>query len=399
MSWKRLVAGFMLAVFLVGPAGGCSRKPERKPVMPLTKIGLSVADATRDGNVVIRKVMGEKGRAGRVKIIFANAGGDPLRQEKDLERLVKKERVRAVVAQFVDPATAAGMVRRLKEAGVKVVALDTLVPDAPLDAYVAPDHARAGELLAQFVRENLPDGGGAPARVLFLSGDPDNPGMEAVAAAFREFFSGYPQVEVLVENIPQAEPGAVPPLMEGILVRYGNAVNAVAAADSRLAVAAIEVLRARGLVDAVVTAGVGADLRATELLSAGQHEAEVDVQPEILGGAALTAAVELVKKGEWRYETRVPNGDLSVPAQLVPVRLIRPESLYLLTERWQKYGGGGGSGSSSGGAGKKKNEQGGGSKGAGGGSGKQTRLRITTQDGRTVEVEIPGEIKKIETVQ
>ncbi|MGQ9511748.1 hypothetical protein [Thermodesulfitimonas sp.] len=126
----------------------------------------------------------------------------------------------------------------------------------------------------------------------------------------------------------------------------------------------------------------------------------MDVQPEMLGTATLRAAVDLVRRGEWAYETRIATGDFSVPAQIVPVRLIRPANLYLLTERWRKYGGGGSSGKSSprGGRGRA-----GGGKGAGQGGKKgaerKTRLRVTTQDGRTVEIDVPGEVKKIETVK
>lgn len=398
MSRRRLVGTLALVLLILIVAGGCPRKAPRKPVLPL-KIGLCVADAARDGNMIIRQVIQRKARAERVRIIFADAQNDPARQERELERLVRKERVKAVVVQFVDPAAAGGMVRRLRERGVKVIALETLVPNAPLDAYIASDHARAGELLGRFVAESLPGGGGAPARVLFLSGDPSDPGMAAVTAAFRGVLNAYPAVAVTVENVPGSDPRAVGPLVTGTLDRYGNAVDAVAAADSRFAVAAVEVLRARGLAGRVVTAGVGADRRATDLMSAGQHGAEVDVQPEMLGTAALRAAVDLVRRGEWAYETRVATGDFSVPAQIIPVRLIRPANLYLLTERWRKYGGGGGSpkGSSRGDG----EGAGGGGAGKGGkkGAAKKTRLRVTTQDGRTVEIDVPGEVKKIETVK
>lgn len=396
MSRRRLRGALALVLLILFLAGGCPRKAPRKPVLPL-KIGLCVADAARDGNTVIRRVFQEKARAEKVRIIFADAQNDPARQERELERLVKKERVKAVVVQFVDPAAAGGMVRRLREAGVKVVALETLVPDAPLDAYIASDHARAGELLGRFVVESLPGGGASPARVLFLGGDPGDPGMAAVGAAFRGVLGAYPAVAVTVENVPRSDPRAVGPLVTGTLDRYGNAVDAVAAADSRFAVAAVEVLRARGLVGRVVTAGVGADRRATDLMSARQHGAEVDVQPEMLGTAALRAAVDLVRRGEWAYETRVATGDFSIPAQIVPVRLIRPANLYLLTERWRKYGGGAGPDKGS----SRSEGAGGGGAGKGGkkGAEKKTRLRVTTQDGRTVEIDVPGEVKKIETVK
>lgn len=400
--WCRRAAGALLAVLLVlFLAGGCPRKAPRKPVLPL-KIGLCVADAARDGNMIIRQVMQEKARAAKVRIVFADAQNDPARQERELERLVKKERVKALVVQFINPATAGGIVRRLKEAGVAVVALETLVPDAPLDAYVASDHARAGELLARFAVEKLLGGGTSPARVLFLGGEPNDLGMAAIAKAFRGVFATYPAVEVIAENVPRGDPLAAEPLVAGVLDRYGNAVDAVAAADSRFAVAAVEVLRARGLVGRVVTAGVGADRRATDLMRAGYHGAEVDVQPEMLGTAALRAAVDLVRRGEWTYETRVSNGDFTVAAQIIPVRLIRPENLYLLAERWRKYGGGGRSQGTflerrrlgAGGAGESRGED---SQRQGGGE--KPRLRVTTQEGRTIEIDLPGEVKKIETVR
>lgn len=101
----------VLAVLLLLPAGGC-KKAERKPVKPQLRIGLSVADAAREGNIIIRKVMEEKGRAARVRIVFVDARNDPLRQEKDIEHLVKEERVRALVIQFVDPAAAGALRNR-----------------------------------------------------------------------------------------------------------------------------------------------------------------------------------------------------------------------------------------------------------------------------------------------
>lgn len=389
----RLVVGFILTGLLLLQAGGCSKEPERKPVKPQLRVGLSVADAARDGNIIIRKVMEEKGRAAKARIVFADARNDPLRQEEDIERLVKKERVQALVIQFVDPATAGGMVRHLNEAGVKVIALETMVPDAPLDAYIASDHALAGELLARFIRESIPDAGKAYTRVLFIGGEPADPGMAEIAASFQGFFRSCPQVKVLVENATLNDPRQVPARLDRVFAEYEK-VDAIAAADSRFAVEAIEVLRSRGLVDEVVTAGIGADRRATDLMSAGKHEAEVDVQPEMLGTGALTAAVDLVRRGNWRYETRVSSGDFSIPAQIVPVRLVRPESLYLLEKRWQKYGSGGEGSSSSGNKNQKDK-----SSGSGNEREKKTTLRVTTQDGRTVVVDIPGEVKKIETVK
>ncbi|MGQ9511750.1 hypothetical protein [Thermodesulfitimonas sp.] len=94
MFRRRLIGTLAIVLLVLIVAGGCPRKVPRKPVLPL-KIGLCVADATRDGNMIIRQVIQGKARAERVRIIFADAQNDPARQERELERLVKKERVKA----------------------------------------------------------------------------------------------------------------------------------------------------------------------------------------------------------------------------------------------------------------------------------------------------------------
>jgi len=142
----------------------------------------------------------------------------------------------------------------------------------------------------------------------------------------------------------------------------------------------------------------------------------------------LDAAVSLAKTGHWQYDTRIGNGNYSVPAKITPVRLIDQSSAYLLEQRWGKeirpeqgtkssgQGQGQGQGESQDGGSESSGEgspdQGEGEQGEGeqggregggnqtaGGKQKTTKLRITTQEGKTVEVEIPGEIKRIESTR
>jgi hypothetical protein len=126
--------------------------------------------------------------------------------------------------------------------------------------------------------------------------------------------------------------------------------------------------------------------------------------------------------GHWQYDTQVKNGDFDIPAKVTPVRLITRSEAYLLEQRWNKMGGQQGqqaqqgqqgqqaqqggqsqqSGSQGGGIGNSGSNSGGSAGGNGQGgqnsAARKTTLRITTQDGKTVEMQINGEIKKIETI-
>ncbi|HCJ79010.1 MAG TPA: sugar ABC transporter substrate-binding protein, partial [Desulfotomaculum sp.] len=115
-----------------------------------------------------------------------------------------------------------------------------------------------------------------------------------------------------------------------------NQTDVILATDSRLTEAAVAVVKTRGLAGQVLTAGVGASLKTSQAILKGEHEAEVDLMPELMAQCVFDAAQSLAKTGHWQYTTQVVNGNYNIPAQITPVRLINRENLYLLEERWGK---------------------------------------------------------------
>lgn len=470
----------MAVMVIVAVFCGCgSKQAARKPQPPL-KIAVSLADMDRDGNKIIKKVMDGRKKKDSVDITWLDAKNDQSTQEQQLEKLAG-QKVKAVVFQPVNPVTGPGLMRRLVEKNIKVVALESLPVDVPVDAYVASDHNLAGQLLARFAVRSArkgaglpvpPDsadygegqgqaggqgggqgeskgqggsqgegqgggnkkekaggggqkkpvppetqvGGKIPMGVVLITGDPGDPASREMAAAARAELKANSEVRLLAEEaVPQGNPAAVAPVLQRILTEQGDNVQAVLATDSSLAMAAVEVLKSAGLNNRVLTAGVGAAEKASSALEAGDHDAEVDTRPDLLGQYALDAAMGLAKEGRWEYEGQQVSGSYSVPSRITPVRLIQSGNAYLLKQRWgeekkdegggqgggsEKSDSGGGSGEESGGGsgGDKEqgSQQGGGQQG--GGQPKKTMLRITTQDGKTMEVQIDGEVKKIESM-
>jgi len=402
---KRAIVLFLCVFVLLG-AGGCdffNRGGQARPGERPLAVAYSIADERRDGNQVIKRLV--QARAGtdeRVRITWRDAEGDARRQERDVEQFIK-QKVDAVVIQFVEPQMGPGIVRRLAMNRIRVVALETFAPDAPLDGYVASEQVRAGEHQARYVVRNRP--AGAPGRVLVLGGDPADPISRNIIEGITTFMEGQPGFTVELREHPQGDPGRAAAGVREALA--AGPLGAVLAVDSRMAVGAVEVLRQRGLLNEVLTVGVGADRTAAEALVAGDHDAEVDVRPDLLAQFSYDAAVGLARNGHWAYETQITSGDYTVPARMVPVRLVQGNNAFLLRDYYgdltrgggQQGGGQGRRGGEDGQEGQGQQQGGGEQQGQGQQQQPMTRLIIRTQDGKTVEIDIPGQIQSIEAQQ
>ena len=487
----RFVLAVLAALMLLLISPGCSKyEPQRKPVEKPVKIGFALADLNRDGNKTIKKTVEGQKKKGNAEVTWLDAGNDPAKQKKQLSQLAGKK-LKAIVFQPVDPAAAPAMVEQLARQGVKVVVLENLPVNTPVDGYIASDHELIGRLQARFLTEALqraqeaqrglaapsagtairPEdlartgggqqgsgqssgaGGGGdsaasgassggaggqsigavdytivaqlpdhrPLNVVILRGDPRDQAAREITAALQTALQGQKDINIVgVYDHPLWDPASVPATLAELKSK-GVKVDAILANDSGLAMAAVEYLKMGGFDKNVLTVGVGADEKASQALVTGEHDAEVDVHPEMLGLYALEAAVDLARTGHWQYSARVDDGDYSVPSRIVPARLITSKNAYLLQERWKQLkqaggqqGGGqepraGGGQEPQAGGGRDGNkdpkgqqqgqsQQGGQGQQAGQqGSQNKTMLKITTLDGKTMEVQIDGEVKKIES--
>lgn len=450
--WLSVFFCMLLLIF----AAGCPGGEQRKPVPSPTKIAVSLADMSRDGNKTIQQLMKERGRKEQLDITFMNAGNDPLEQEKHIDRMVQ-EKVRAAVIQFVDPREGPRMVQKLKQENIKVVALQNLPENTPVDAYIASDHTRAGELQVRCVQEALlmaaqvdggrqgggqqgqqgsQQGGGQqgqqggdrqqgsnqgqqgqdparvtqaldpavafqlpqkrPLQVLVLQGDSRDQSSRQITAANIEAIEASPDLSLLkVQEHPYWDPSPANAVLAEFMAS-GQQPDVVLANDSSLAMAAVEFFKQAGMDKRVITIGVGADEKSSMGIMNGEHEGEVDPMPEMLGQYALDAASDLAENEHWQFDRRVQNGDYDVPAKIIPVRLIGKNNIYLLQDRWKKLK-------------EQQEQQGSQQQGQQGGNrqGQQNRqgsqggttLKITTEEGKIMEVQIDGTVKKIESTE
>ncbi|HAU31650.1 MAG: ABC-type sugar transport system, periplasmic component [Desulfotomaculum sp. 46_296] len=410
----------IIAVCLV-IVNGCGQQAERKPISESLNLAVSFSDLRLDGNKIIQQEMMKRSKKEDTKIEFLDAKNDAQEQIKQLDQLLQKgtKQLKALIVQPVDPTSVNPVIERFKRANIKVLALETLPRNVPVDGYITSDHILAGRLEAIYLLKAL-NGGytnqvfpGVERRqflnTFILRGDQRDQISNEIVAGIRDELNKEPRVKIIEEIVClKNEPGLGAMTADQFLNKYNNSgIDAILATDSRLVMEYVKALQFRGSSHYVITVGVGADEESSRALIEGEHNAEIDTMPELVGQYAYDAAVSLSKTGSLQYDNRILNGDYGVPARIVPVQLIQKNNSYLLEQRWskeQKQGGrqeskeqGSESQENSGDSGSSQ------SQGQGGSGSKQnnakTKLKITTQEGKKVEVEIPGEIKNIESVQ
>ncbi len=437
---KLLTADIVLLTAIMLLCTGCAGSEEKKPIpQPQLKIGVSIADMQRDGNAVIKQVFDQAKEKDNVRITWLDAKGDPVQQQKDIQKLIE-EKVKVAVLQVTDPAVGSDLVQQLVQNNIKVIALETLPVNTPVDAYITSDHSRTGALQVRYLQTLLQQSSqqlqqdavviepqqpqqqaeqqngqnqqliipseqqaaaalqdGLPMKVVVLQGDSNDQMAREITAAVQ---SGLKETEnidvVLTAPHPRWDENLAKTTMQQVVAENKN-IDAVLANDSSLALAAVEVLKEMGMERRVITVGVGGSPKAVKAISAGEHDAEVDNRPDMLAQLAYDAAKAMADGGAFQYDTTVDNGDYTVPAKIVPSRLVHRQNIFLLQDRMKAQDGQEQQDQQSQqqeqqqGQQEQQNQQGSQSEQ------KKTNLRITTDDGKVVEVQIDGEVQSIES--
>lgn len=242
-----------------------------------------------------------------------------------------------------------------------------------------------------------------PLNVLILKGPSEDRLAAEIAAAARISLQNNPEIRLLAEEeFTAVDIHQDNQVIQQKLSAQISKTDVILATDSRLARCAVEAIKTERLTDQVLTAGVGANIEAARAILKGEHDAEVDLMPELMAQHIFDAALSLAKTGHWQYADQVVNGDYNIPAQITPVRLISQANLYLLKERWGKELKKGRSqdqkeSQKDTDSSNSKQENSSQDKKEESDSKPKTTLRITTQEGKTMEIQVPGEVKSIET--
>ncbi|WP_227761787.1 sugar ABC transporter substrate-binding protein [Zhaonella formicivorans] len=377
---------------------GCGRKPEQKPAPPPTLIGVSVTSADKELKQELKKSMEEDAKKDNIRILWKES--EPAKQEDDIKKILE-QKIKALVVEFGDEKVAEAVARLAKEKDVPLLALGTMPANVPLDGFVGIDAYRTGTRQADFLVKAL--NRQKPAKIMILKGM-GNSAEEEVTKGNVDGLQAVTGFEPIIQEVLPGESAAAVVARSPAL----NQIKGLITHKSAWTEEIVTLLQDMELDKKIVTVGLGAGKNNARAIENGTHEAEVDINPELLGKFAYTGAKELAQQGQWQFEKRVTSGAYDIPVKYTPANVINKDNIYILQTRYkdlnkpqQSQGEKGPAGEGQ--EGQNKSSSGsGGSGGSGGGEKQQGQekkksvVKIQTKEGKTMEIEVEGEVQKVE---
>ena len=195
-----------------------------------------------------------------------NANGDVEEQISQIEYFIEKG-VDVIVVVAGDSEALTDVMRRAKDAGIKTVAYDRMIKNSGADLYISFNNEKVGELMAESLAENLPDGG----EIFLIQGPESDNNVAQVREGIDKVLEGT-ELEVVFEANCEdwlAE-NAYTYVKEGL--KLTRNVKGIICGNDDLATQVFRGLSEERLAGKVVLTGQDGDLVACQRIIAGTQE-------------------------------------------------------------------------------------------------------------------------------
>ncbi|HID56217.1 TPA: sugar ABC transporter substrate-binding protein [Candidatus Poribacteria bacterium] len=328
MKVKLLITLFISALILFP---GCS---ERKKGI---RIGVCVADGRKAAYTEIRRGMVEEAKRLKVDLIW-----------KDVSRRKKNESTVAAERRFIyemfgegidalvwnpvtpDPKFDYVIIRKARQRKVPIVSLDGYPRRLRVSLLVEPNYVEMGRMAAKAAVERTLRYR-ERANFIVIEEPPKDENLRKVTLGIYDVLDGYQGVNLLA-GIHVESPFRALGLINALLTRYADNVQAIISCNTDVMPGVMEALRAHGLLDKTVTVSVGAGRKTIRYLLAGEHDIEIDPMHRERGKLALKMALKLVKGERIDPDDMIDNLGVKLPVKYGPARALDRRRAYLLRE-------------------------------------------------------------------
>ena len=243
-----------------------------------------------------------------------NANGDVEKQISQIEYFIDKK-MDVIVIIAVDSKAFEGVAEKAKEAGIRIVAYDRLLIHSDVDLYISFDNEKVGSLMAQTLKDNIPEGG----NIITIFGPTTDHNVQLVEQGFQEVMNGANlKVVYSVYAVNWLAEVAYDAVNEALL--NTTQLDGVFCGNDNLATEAVRALSENRMAGSVVVTGQDADLAACQRIVEGTQTMTVYKPVDKLAKAAAEYAVKLAKGESIDVSTTINDGIWDVPyVKLEPI--------------------------------------------------------------------------------
>ena len=314
---KRIVGmGVLLSILL--SLAGCSPKNEDTKDTDVTEnkiqIGLSFDSYVIERWTRDREVFVSTAQDLGAEVNVQNANGEIKEQISQIEYLIDKH-MDVIVVIAVDSEALSDVVKRAKEAGIKVLAYDRLVRNANVDLYISFDNEQVGRLMGQALVDSVPDGG----NIITIFGPTTDHNIVLMEQGFQDAMKGH-NLNIIYSQYAKgwlAEEAY--DAMNEALAKTKD-IDGVLCGNDNLATQVVLALSENRMAGKVVVTGQDADLVACQRIVEGTQTMTVYKPVDKLAKAAAEYAVKLAKGENIGVVETIDDGRNAVPyVKLEPI--------------------------------------------------------------------------------
>ena len=305
MKMKHTLLAVCAALALFSQAGAAKE----------VKIGMAIDDLRLERWQKDRDIFVKKAESLGASVFVQSANGNEETQMSQIENMINRG-VDVLVIIPYNGQVLSNVIAEAKQEGIKVLAYDRMINNADIDFYISFDNEKVGELQAQSLVKQVPQG-----NYFLMGGSP----VDNNARLFRDG-----QMKVLKPLIDQGKikvvgdqwvdawlPENALKIMENALTANNNHIDAVVASNDATAGGASQGLAAQGLAGKVAISGQDADLAAIKRIENGTQTMTVYKPITKLADEAAKIAVELGEGKQPKSNATLNNGKKAVPSWLL----------------------------------------------------------------------------------
>lgn len=218
------------------------------------------------------------------------ANGD-VEKQKEQVRKFTEENMDAIVIVATDCYSLKGEVEDARNKGIQVISYDRLIQGEQTDLYITVDNEKVGTLMAQSIKEKLPEGGNV---VMICGPEADSNSMD-VANGFETELGDGPWKIVYKSHVKSWTPENGTQAVADAFAGTEEEIDAVMCGNDGLAGYVIRSLSERQLAGDVVVVGQDADLEACQRIVEGTQTMTVYKPINDLAKEAAECTVKLAR--------------------------------------------------------------------------------------------------------
>jgi D-xylose transport system substrate-binding protein len=257
-----------------------------------------------------------------VSYTITNADNDPQKQKTQADQCLGNG-AKVLIEVMLDAGSASSIEKAAKAKGVPSIDYDRQVPGGVASIYVSFDGGAVGVLQGKGVVAGLRANGKFSQHpvVAELNGGSTDPNSFLFKGGYDKILKPYYKNGTFKKGPDQFVPGwdnqKAGTIFEQMLVKTGNKIDAVAAANDGLANAVVVALKAHGL-KPVPLSGQDATPQGVQNIISGWQSMTVWKDTRVLAKAAAKSAIQLLKGQKLTTTGSVKNGAKREPAFIIP---------------------------------------------------------------------------------